>query len=240
VAALFTKKVGISGIERIALSFILSIAVVPLIGLILNYMPWGISLESILSSVVIFIFITSVIAWLRRRRLAEARRFDVELYLKLPSRARSLRLLGWGKSVWDKVLVITLLIAILGSLGTLVFLTAVPKGGETFTEFYILGPEGKAADYPEELKIGEEASVTVGIINHEGKEVSYRVEVVIGDDKVSEVGPVTLADEQKWEDEVGFTPEVAGQNQEVQFLLYKDGEAEPCLEPLRLWVDVTE
>ncbi len=42
-------------IERIALSFGLSIAVVPLIGLGLNYTPWGIRLEPILLSIFIFI-----------------------------------------------------------------------------------------------------------------------------------------------------------------------------------------
>jgi len=82
--------------------------------------------------------------------------------------------------------------------------------------------------------------VIVGIVNHEGREVSYRVEVVISSKKSAEVGPVVLADEQKWEGEVGFMPEVAGDNQKVEFLLYKDGEVQPCLEPLRLWVDVKE
>jgi len=32
---------GIDGIERVALSFGLSIAIVPLIGLVLNFTPWG-------------------------------------------------------------------------------------------------------------------------------------------------------------------------------------------------------
>ena len=48
VAALFTKKEGMGSIERVALSFGLSIAVVPLIGLILNYTPWGIRTEPVL------------------------------------------------------------------------------------------------------------------------------------------------------------------------------------------------
>jgi uncharacterized membrane protein len=239
-AALFTKKEDISGTARVALSFGLSIALVPLIVLILNYTPWGIRLEPILYSIASFILITSVIAWLRSRRLTRRERFGIELYLRLVSRAEVLRLLGWGEGVWDKVLAITLVVAILGALGTLGYIIATPKAGETFTEFYILGPGGEAADYPTELKVGEEGSVTVGIINHEGKEVSYRVEVAIGDKKSTEVGPVTLADEQKWEGEVGFVPEVVGQDQKVEFLLYKDGEVEPYLEPLRLWVDVTK
>ena len=41
VGALFPRKKGIDSIERLALSFGLSIAVVAFIGLILNYSPWG-------------------------------------------------------------------------------------------------------------------------------------------------------------------------------------------------------
>lgn len=49
IAALFPRKGSLSGIERLALSFGLSIAVVPLIGLALNYMPWGMSKPSLWS-----------------------------------------------------------------------------------------------------------------------------------------------------------------------------------------------
>ena len=65
-------------LERIALSFAMSIAVVPLLGLILNYTPWGIRLEPILYSVASFILITSIIAWLRQKRLPQAERFGIE------------------------------------------------------------------------------------------------------------------------------------------------------------------
>jgi len=69
--ALFPRKERMSGIERVVLSFGLSIAVVPLLGLILNYTWWGITLESILYSMASFIFIISVIASNRRKRLGE-------------------------------------------------------------------------------------------------------------------------------------------------------------------------
>jgi uncharacterized membrane protein len=231
LAALFTKKKEMGGIERLALSLGLSVAVVSLIGFILNYTPWGIRLEPILYSVASFILITSLIAWLRRRRLAMQELFGVELDLRWP---------GWGEGVWSRVLAITLVVAILGGLGILGYAIATPKVEETFTEFYILGQEGKAANYPTELEVGEEGRVIVGIVNHEGKEVSYRFEVIIGGKKNIEVVPIVLDDEQKWEGEVGFVPEVAGKDQKVDFLLYRDDEVEPCLEPLHLWVDVRE
>ena len=231
VAALYAKKEGIGGIGRVALSFGLSIAVVPLIGLILNYTPWGIRVEPVLYTVASFILVTSIIAWVRRSRLAEEERFVLPFRVPMPV---------WGEGVGDKVLTIVLVLVIIGALGTLSYVITTPKVGETFTEFYILGQEGKAENYPGELKVGGEGRVIVGIINHEGKEVSYRVEVVIGEKKSTEVGPLVLLDEQKWEGEVSFVSEVAGKHQGVEFLLYKQGEVEPCLEPLHLWVDVTE
>ena len=151
-----------------------------------------------------------------------------------------MRLPSWSENVWGRVLAITLVVAILGAVGALGYVIVTPKGGETFTEFYILGPRGEAAGYPGELRVGEESSVIVGIVNHEGKEASYRVEVVMGSDQITEVGPVMLADEQKWEGEADFVLETPGEDQKVEFLLYKDGEVEPYLEPLHLWVDVRE
>jgi uncharacterized membrane protein len=55
IAALFPARHSISNIERVALSFGLSIATVPLIGLILNYTPLGIRLWPVTLSVLAFI-----------------------------------------------------------------------------------------------------------------------------------------------------------------------------------------
>jgi uncharacterized membrane protein len=231
VAALFPKKEGVGGIERVALSFGLSIAVVPLIGLIINATPWGIALESSLYSITSFIFITSIIAWLRWRRLPASERFNIEFQMTM---------LGWGRSAWDKALSLVLALTLLGSLATVGYVIAVPKAGESFSELYILGLEGEAADYPSELVVGEEGRVIVGISNNEHKTVSYRVEVRMDGDKNNEVGPIVLEHDDGWEGEVSFVPQVPGENQKVEFLLYKNGEASPCLKPLHLWVDVIQ
>lgn len=231
VAALFPKRESLEAIERVALSFGLSIAVVPLIGLILNYTPWGIRLEPVLYSVTSFIFITSIVAWLRRKGLPEQERFGIKFQLKAP---------GWGRGTLDRVLSIILVVAVLGALGMLGYVIAAPKVGERFTEFYILGLSGKATDYPKEVRVGEEAKVIVGILNHEHEIVTYRVELKIDGVKNNEVGPILLANEQKWEEIVSFTPDKTGDNQKVGLMLYKNEEAEPCLEPLYLWIDVTE
>jgi len=231
MAALFPKREGMGGIERVALSCGISIAVVPLLGLLLYYTPWGISQESVLGSVASFIFITSIIAWFRWKRVSSSERFNIEFQVRMQ---------GWGGGVWDRALSIISGVAILGAFGTLVYIIAVPKVGESFSEFYVLGLEGKAGDYPTELVVGEAGRVIVGIINNEHKTVSYRVEVRIDGVKNNEIEPVTLEHDGKWEEEVSFVPEQVGDNQKVEFLLYKDGEVQPDSELLRLWIDVTE
>jgi len=57
--------------------------------------------------------------------------------------------------------------------------------------------------------------------------------------KNSEVGRIELEHDEKWEGVVAFTPDTTGDNEKVEFLLYKNGEAKPSLESLHLWVDVT-
>ncbi|MBA7659292.1 hypothetical protein ES703_67269 [subsurface metagenome] len=228
IAALFIKKERLGSVERVALSFGLSVAVVPLIGLILNYTSWGIRTEPVLYSVASFIFITSIIAWLRRRRLPEPERFGIKFQMRLP---------GWGGGVWDRALSVILTLAILGALGTLGYAIASPKVGERFTEFYIEGLEGKATDYPKELVVGKEEKVIVGIINREHETITYRVEIAIDEVKNNEVGPVALDHDGEWEEIVSFTPGRAGDNQKVEFLLYKQGQNE-VYQRLHLWVDV--
>jgi uncharacterized membrane protein len=77
IAALFPARDDLDGIERVALSFGLSIAVVPLIGLALNYTPWGIRLDPILASLTIFTLAMAGIAWYRRLLLPAEKRFSI-------------------------------------------------------------------------------------------------------------------------------------------------------------------
>ena len=69
----------LEGIERIAFSFGLSIVVVPLLGLALNYTPFGIRLVPILIVLSVFTILLTVIAYVRRCKLSEEDRFVVEV-----------------------------------------------------------------------------------------------------------------------------------------------------------------
>ena len=201
IAALFPKKSDLDSIERVALSFGLSIAVVPLIGLILNYMPWGIRLYPILVSLTCFIAVMSAIAWYRRRGLADEERLSASLTLSLPGNKSS--------GTLDRALSVILIMAIMGTIGALIYVIATPKVGETFTEFYVLGLEGKAEGYPEQLAVGEEGRVILGITNHERETTGYTVNLSFGGTAERTIGPIELDHEETWEDTIEFVPQEA-------------------------------
>lgn len=231
VSALFTRREGLDIVERLALSFGLSIVIVPLLGLVLNYSAWGIRLESVLYAVVAFIVVASCIAWFRRRKLPASERFGIDFQIKMPRIAGSTR---------DKALIISLLAAIVIAVGSIIFVLAAPGVEEKFTEFYILGVDGRAGDFPAEVRVGEEAHVIVNIANREHATVSYRVEVRIDGVSHKTVEPIVLDNEEKWQETVGFTPAETGNDIKVEFLLYKNAETEPALQPLYLRINVVK
>jgi len=229
IAALFPKKKDLGGIERVALSFGLSIAVVPLIGLALNYTPWGIRQIPILLSLLVFIAAMSAIALYRRRRISIEERFYPAFEFNLPQ---------WKKfSRFDKLLSFLLAAAIVFAVGSIFYVITTPKTGEKFTEFYILGEKGKAEGYPRELSVGEKGRVRVGIVNHEYSPERYYVEIVISGSLKSRTVPVILKHGQKWEKSVDFSASQPHKNLKVEFLLYRQKDQQPY-RSLHLWLDV--
>ena len=69
-------KDDLDGIERIALSFGLSIAITPLLGLALNYTPFGIRLLPILIVLSVFTIALAIGAYVRRGMTPEEDRFS--------------------------------------------------------------------------------------------------------------------------------------------------------------------
>lgn len=257
VAALFPRS-EMDSIERIALFFGMSIAVTAFIGLGLNYTSWGIRLEPVLYSIFAFIIILSAIAIIRRRFYGRK-----ELITEI-----NLKILGiWHGSPLNKTLNVILIVAIMGTVSILIYSIAKPKVGEKFTEFYILGINGQAADYPTDFTLNSNLQIvsvqyatdtptvpekwgrlTLGIVNQEQQNTNYTVVMQINGSQVGipfqgrivqSLGPIVLIPGEKWEQEIGIVPQHTGENQEVELLLYKDNGTAPYLN-LHLWVNVTQ
>lgn len=69
IKMLFPSRKDLDSIERIALSIGLSLALVPLVGLLLNYTPWGIRLTPVTLSLLALTLIFAVTALIREYQL---------------------------------------------------------------------------------------------------------------------------------------------------------------------------
>ncbi|MDI6811885.1 MAG: DUF1616 domain-containing protein, partial [archaeon] len=188
IATLFPRKDDLDGIERMALSFGLSIAITPLLGLALNYTPFGIRLLPILIILSIFTISLAIGAYIRRSMIPEEDRFVVNKPLQgFRGRGAEPHIGAFFKNMKeplkatdtkiDRLLTIILIISIVLAISMIAYVIITPKEGEKFTEFYVLGPGGTASDYPTNLKVGEEGKVIIGIENHEYANVTYQLEV---------------------------------------------------------------
>jgi uncharacterized membrane protein len=128
-------------------------------------------------------------------------------------------------------------LAILATIGAIIYIANDPNAGEKFTEFYLLGPGGKAEDYPKDIRLGQGAPVLVGIVNREKQPATYGFEVLVDNTTIYSRADIILQNDGKWEGEAPVKPLTPGKNQKVEFFLYKDNVPEPYLK-LHLFVNV--
>ncbi len=229
VCALFPKNPELDGIERVALGIGLSIAVVPLLGLVLNYTPFGIRLYPVLVSLFAFTFLMSVAAVYRRKKLNVKDRFVPSFSVNVPR---------WGEmNRVDKSLSMGLVIGVVVSGALLSSFVAAPKVGERFTQFYVLGPSGKVEGYPTNLTLGENGTVILGVVNHEYEEVNYGIAVRLDNETIRTIEDIRMMHEEKWEQNYTFVPQNAGEKMKLEFVLFREGLDDPY-RSLHLWISV--
>jgi len=253
-----TQQQGIDGIERVALSFGLSIAIVPLIGLVLNFTPWGIRLAPIALSVTVFTLVCVGIAARRRNELPAEEQFQVPYTAWIAAGKAEL---FDPDSRTDAALNVALVLSVLLAVGSVGYAVAVPPQGEQFSEFYLLreSKEGElvADGYPDELAVGEQSELVVGIGNNEYERTSYTVIVQL--QTVEQEGNTTIVREREEIDRFQATvehnathhephtlqPTQPGEDLRVKYLLYKGSAPEtPTQEnayrDLHIWIDVID
>jgi uncharacterized membrane protein len=230
LTALFPGKDDLRGIERVALSFVLSLAIVSLIGLGLNFTPWGVRLAPILVSVISFTLLAAGLGTYRRARLQPAERYTLYLEADLPEWQPISRL--------DTILGAALAVSVLFVCATVGYLLVNPKISERYTEFYLLGPGGRLEGYPTEVSTGTPIAIVLGVANHEHDDVRYRIERR-GDGASEQLAAFQLGHEETWEQPYTFTLTQPGEDQKVEFLLYRGDEEEP-LRSLYLMITATE
>ena len=243
--------------ERVLLAVGLSVIVVPLVGFVLNYSPWGLGETAFIAGIAAPTLLLSFGAIVRRSRLPAEERFRVT------GDGVQKRVEGWyGGSETTRerglnaVLLAGLVIAVAG-VGTAI---ALSGGGEQYTEFYVLSEDPEtgemlADEYPVESSVGNESEFAVGITNREGETETYTVLVQLGRTgndprSVTERTELTRLERSVRHGETIEIPitveqRLAGENIRLSYLLYVDAvpdrpTGENAYRDLHLWIDVGE
>jgi uncharacterized membrane protein len=149
-------------------------AIVPLIGLGLNFTPWGIRLEPLVIAITLFTLMAILAAYHMRMQVSYEERFRISL-----ADIISPAVLGKKTGSSHRYLTLILALLILIAIITAVFVISVPREGEHFTELYLLGNNQTAADYPDRIIVGENYPVYIGVRTHEYQDTQYTIETWI-------------------------------------------------------------
>ena len=246
---------GITGLERVVLSFGTSLAIVPLIGLVLNFTPWGIRLMPVAFSVGIFTVIATRIATTRRLELPETERFEVP-YEQWAVAAKTGLLEPDTRR--DAAVNVVLVVSVLLATASVAYAVAVPRQGESFTEFYLLTENETgslvADGYPTEFTRGKGRPLHIAIKNHEHRPMNYtvvvelqRVETANNSTRVLDARQLdrfraSVAANETWVANRTIVPTMTGEPLRLRFLLYRgDSAVRPnAYRKLHLWVNVSQ
>jgi len=227
-------RVGMA--ERLALSVGLSVALVPLFGIVLELLPVAAFDGAILPALVVFVVVGAVVASVRRLRTPAADRFrfprdSLRGALTTPFDSATPR----GERLATIALAVALLVAVM----TAGYVLAVPPSGESFTDLRVM--TGSPADptlgeYPDEIS-ADGTELLVGVDNREGSQQAYTV-VVTADQLIEQersvrpIGSTELArfetsldDGQRRLQPVTITPDTGGEYR-INYYLYRGAAPE--------------
>lgn len=243
---------------RLALSFGMSLSLLPVIGLFLSLAPVSTGLLSLLAVISGIVLVGGGLALVRRNQAPAMTRFEPDPWRTV---TESVRGVFHGRTTVDTALNVALVVAVLATTATVGLGLTVPNQGDSFTEVTLLTENESGsyslADYPRNLTAGESTEMVLEVHNAEGEAVDYtavvqlqRVETSNTSTTVEERQTVARLEErvpagetQRLQHEV--TPEMTGSSLKLTYLVYREPPpAEPNVDSayrtLHLWVNVSD
>jgi len=249
---------GLDWFRRVALSFGLTLVLLPPIGLVLGATGLGYGRTVVLGALSLLVVTGVVGGTVRRLNLAEPNRYRIP-YRRWTDEVRS-SVFG-NDSTTSMVLNLLLVgLAVLAVL-TLAFAVVASPMGQSYSELYLLSEnsEGElvASEYPREFTTDESKSVTIGIENHEGERTTYAVAIELQRVRTSDTSTTVLESErldrfesalnpgEATNEQRSIRPGLTGEDLRLGVYLYRDDvPAEPrpgnAYRSVFIWVDVAE
>lgn len=89
------------------------------------------------------------------------------------------------KSYRNLFIIVTLVLTLVAAFPVIAIVVPFQGGSERFSEFWLLGPDHIAENYPFEVSAGEMYNVFVGVSNHMGSSEYYKVRVKFRNNSLS-------------------------------------------------------
>lgn len=245
-------------VERAALSFGMSLALIPIFAVFLGSL-WGFSRPVVLTTLTVAVLVGIAIAAIRRLLLPPEARYSI------PVRrwGRELRLgIFQSDDRVDRIGTLVLLLAVLAAVGAMGFAVATPyQSGGSSTLYLVTENETgawTASGYPTEFTAGEAQALAVAIENHEDDRQMFTVVITV--ERVQTGGTEASVIESReidrrhptvpagatWIRQHAVAPEMIGEDLRLHYYLYKgdSGPADPdsssAYRDVYLWINVTE
>jgi uncharacterized membrane protein len=225
---------GVRWGERVALSFGLSLFLVPLLALVLDFFRLVLGTGSLYRTGPIVVMLVgfsvacALVGFVRRLRLPRAERFGVPVGYWVEDFIGGLT----GSPV-DALLNIVLILSVLVGAASMTYALAVPQDGSASTNFYVGTQNGSGEvilDYPRNLTAGQPQQLTVGIQNHEQQPMNYSVvvqlqrysgEEVLTRNTLDRFSTSTIPQNRTWQRQHTVTPTLAEDDLQLVYLLYR-------------------
>jgi len=212
---------------KLGLSVGVSILILSLISLGLNYTLWGLQKNTV------YIFLMSIIMSLVLFNHWKQRHTYSDGNAQLIENAKNF----WNNiNVIQKITIYISLMAIIIIFSLLFYRITTIRSGEKFTEFYILDVNGKLDSSLLVIKPNQQAHFRFGISNNEEKTMNYRLEILISDQIVYSSAGIEIPAKKIYEKLIDLTlPSNIKDGDKVIYYLYINDEMKPY-RTLTSWV----
>lgn len=248
---------GIGFPERVALSFGMSVTLIPILALVLAAVGLPFTAATVGGILAATIVGSVLLAMYRRLRVPVEERFR----LPLGQWASETRTFLFGGSWTDSIVNVVLVVCVLVGLSAAAYAFAVPQPDAQFTSFALLTrtPNGEyvSSNYPTNFTQGQPQELVVSVTNNRRKTTHYTVVAELQtvrtnrDDRLQVLSErkqrqfaITLDPNETWRRPHDITPQRAGKNLRLVYYLYRGNappnpSAETADKRLQLWINVS-
>lgn len=249
------RATGIDLVERVVLSYGLSLVLFAALGVALPLTPFGLTRESVFLGLTLVVVLAVPLAVVRRSALPAERQFE----LPLAEWFGDLRAWFGAGTATDSLVNLALAVCVVGAVAAVGFAVLAPPAASEYTQVSLMteGESGElvAGGMPDEVTVGEEVPVVLQVENYGSEASSYTVVVQL--QRVAENGAVTERQELDrfsgqaaaggdWQQRHTVAAPTTGERLRVTYLVYEGQapenptQANADVKPSYFWLTVSD